>query len=209
MSTNFTPSVQTVSITNGGTSEVLVAASNARQSIIINPQTEACLINFGATAGTQATGTLTSGSNPANNETIAVNGVTFTFKTTVVTPATDVLRGATADDTMTNFAAVLNASANASISIATYTVSAAILTVTYDAGGADGNAFTLADSSAAAVTRGAATLAGGSNTVGGITIASGASLTIKAGDGFGSIKTDIYVLSASNAAKINYLEGCN
>lgn len=205
MSTNFTPSVQTVSITNGGTSEVLVAASNARQSILIQPQTEACLINFGATAGLQATGTLTAGSNPANNETIAVNGVTFTFKTVVVTPATDVLRGATEGDTMTNFAAVLNASANASISIATYTVSGAVLTVTYDAGGADGNAFTLADSSAAAVTRGAATLAGGSNTVGGIALAMGQPLSIDAP--YGSLKQDIYVLSATTAAKINYLEG--
>lgn len=205
MSTNFTPSVQTVSITAGGTSEVLVAASNARQAITIQPQTEACLINFGATAGTQATGTLTAGSNPANNETIAVNGVTFTFKTTVVTPATDVLRGATKEDTMTNFAAVLNASANASISVATYAASSDAVTITYDAGGTTGNAFTLADSSAAAVTRGAATLAGGSNTVGGIYLALNQPLSVSTP--YGSLKQDIYVLSATTASKINYLEG--
>lgn len=205
MSTNFTPSVQTVSITNGGTSEVLVAASNARQSILIQPQTEACLINFGATAGTQATGTLTAGANTVNTETIAVNGVTFTFVTGAST-STNVHIGATKEDTMTNFAAVLNASANASISVATYTVSGAIITITYDAGGADGNAYTLADSSGtAAVTRGAATLAGGSNTVGGIALALGQPLSIDAP--YGSLKQDIYVLSATTAAKINYLEG--
>lgn len=209
MSTNFAPSVQTLSITNGGTSEVLVAADNARQSIIINPQTEACLLNFGATAGLQATGTLTAGANLVNTETIAINGVTFTFVTGAST-STNVHIGATKEDTMTNLNTVLTASANASITPATYAVSGAVVTITYTAGGADGNAYTLANSSGtAAITASAGTLAGGSNTVGGITIASGASVTLKCGDGFGSLKKDIYVLSASNAAKINYLEGFN
>lgn len=203
---NFTPSVTVTSITAGGTSQILMAADNARQAVMIQPQTEACLINFGATAGTQATGTLTAGSNPANNETIAVNGVTFTFKTVVVTPATDVLRGATKEDTMTNFAEVLNASANASISVATYTVDGAIVTVTYDAGGTTGNDYTLADSSAAAVTRSAATLAGGSNTVGGIALATNV-LGEWDARSFPQIKGDIYVVSTTTAAKISTTYG--
>lgn len=203
---NFTPSVTVTSITAGGTSQILMAADNARQAVMIQPQTEACLINFGATAGTQATGTLTAGSNPANNETIAVNGVTFTFKTVVVTPATDVLRGATKEDTMTNFAEVLNASANASISVATYTVDGAIVTVTYDAGGTTGNAYTLADSSAAAVTRSAATLAGGSNTVGGIVLTLN-QLALFSTDTLPQIKGDIYVTSTTTGAKISTTYG--
>lgn len=203
---NFTPSVVTVSITNGGTSEVLVAADNARQAILIQPQTEACLVNFGATAGVQATGTLTAGSNPLNTETIAVNGVTFTFVTGAST-STNVHIGATKEETMTEFAVVLNASANASITVATYSTTDAVLTVTYDAGGADGNAFTLANSSGtAAVTRSAATLAGGSNTVGGISLATGQLASFNAAD-YPQIKTDIYVVSATNAAYINYLVG--
>lgn len=208
MSTNFTPSVTTFSVTNGGTSEVMIAADNARQSLYIQPQGATCLINFGATAGLQATGTLTAGANPLNTETIAVNGVTFTFVTGSST-STNVHLGSTKEDTMTNFAAVLNASVNASISVATYTVSGAILTVTYDAGGTDGNAFTLADSSGTvAITRSAATLAGGSNTVGGISLATTVQLNLKAAD-FPSIKQDVYVLSATNADKIVYLVGNN
>ncbi len=198
---DFTPSVTTTSITAGGTSEVLLAADPARQTVFIQPQTEACLINFGATAGTQATGTLTAGANPAAAVTIAVNGVTFTFIAGAST-ATDVHIGADEDETMTNFAAVLNASANASISVATYSVAGAVLTVTYDAGGTTGNAFTLADSSGAgAVTRSAATLTGGSDTVGGVALATNASLSWGASD-YPQIKNAIYVVSATTAAKV-------
>lgn|SRR5574343_60612 len=202
---NFTPSVVTVSITNGGTSEVLVAADAQRQAIVIQPQTEACLINFGATAGTQATGTLTAGSNPANADTIDINGVTFTFVTGSST-ATNVHIGSTKEDTMTELAAVLNASANASISVATYTVAGAVLTITYDAGGADGNAYTLADSTGAKITRSAATLAGGSNTVGGISLTQN-QIFSESANNYPQIKNNIYVVSASNSAKINYLVG--
>lgn len=207
MSTNFTPSVQTVSITNGGTSEVLVEASQERQSLWVQPQTEACLINFGATAGVQATGTLTAGSNPVAAETIAVNGVTFTFIAGAST-ATDVQIKGTKELTMAEFASVLNASANASISVATYTVSGAILTVTYDAGGADGNAYTLANSSGTvAITRSAATLTGGSNTAGGLYLAQYQIADISTP--YGSQRQDVYVTSATTGAKVSYLEGFN
>jgi len=173
--------------------------------VMFQPQTEACLINFGATAGTQATGTLTAGANLVNTETIAVNGVTFTFVTGAST-STNVHIGATKEDTMTEFAAVLNASANASISVATYTVDGAIVTVTYDAGGTTGNAYTLADSSAAAVTRSAATLAGGSNTVGGIVLTLN-QITIFSTDTLPQIKGDIYVTSTTTGANISTTYG--
>ncbi len=210
MSAPFTPPVYTTSITAGGTAQVLIAAATPdtpRNTLFVQPQTEACLINFGITAGTQATGTLTAGANPLDAVTIAVNGVTFTFKTVVVTPATDVLLGASKEETMTNFAAVLNASVNASISIATYTASGAILTITYDAGGVDGNAYTLANSSgAASVARSAATLAGGSNTVGGIYLAQNTMFLQNARD-LPSIREAVYVVSATDAAKVNYTYG--
>ena len=200
----FAPSVTTFSLTNGGTSQILVAANNVRQSIMIQPQTEASLINFGVTAGLQGAGTLTAGTNAVNTETDVVNGVTFTFVTGAST-STNVHIGATKEDTATNFAAVLNASANASISIATYTVSGAVITVTADAGGVDGNAFTLADSSGTvAFTRSGATLTGGSNTVGGIALSAGQLMMLSAAD-YPSIKNDIYIVSATNAAYTNYL----
>jgi len=201
-----TPSVTVTSITAGGTSQILMAADNARQAVMIQPQTEACLINFGATAGTRATGTLTAGANLVNTETIAVNGVTFTFVTGAST-STNVHIGATKEDTMTNLAAVLNASANASISVATYTVDGAVLTVTYDAGGTTGNSFTLANSSGtAAITRSAATLAGGSNTVGGIVLTLN-QIAIFSTDTLPQIKGDIYVTSTTTGAKISTTYG--
>jgi len=201
-----TPSVTVTSITAGGTSQILMAADNARQAVMIQPQTEACLINFGATAGTRATGTLTAGANLVNTETIAVNGVTFTFVTGAST-STNVHIGSTKEDTMTNFAEVLNASANASISVATYTVNGAVLTVTYDAGGTTGNSFTLANSSGtAAITRSAATLAGGSNTVGGIVLTLN-QIAIFSTDTLPQIKGDIYVTSTTTGAKISTTYG--
>jgi len=203
---DFTPSVTVTSITAGGTSQILMAADNARQAVMIQPQTEACLINFGATAGTQATGTLTAGANLVNTETIAVNGVTFTFVTGAST-STNVHIGSTKEDTMTNFAEVLNASANASISVATYTVDGAVVTVTYDAGGTTGNSFTLANSSGtAAITRSAATLTGGSNTVGGVVLTLN-QITIFSTDTLPQIKGDIYVTSTTTGAKISTTYG--
>lgn len=201
--TTYTPQVQTFSLTNGGTSELMLAQDNARTALLIQPLTEATVVQFGGTAGVQATGTLTFADNPDNAETIAVNTVTFTFVTGAST-ATNVHIGDTATDTAVNFAAVLNASANASITVATYTADGSAVDITYDAGGTDGNAFALADSSAASVTRSAATLAGGSNGVGGIYLATNTQLALTANE-FPSIKNDVYVVSATNAAKTSYL----
>ncbi len=206
MSSPYTPTVQTFTLTNGNTAQLLVAANGARQNIMINPVTESSLIQFGATAGTQATGTLTASDQPTASETIAVNGITLTFVAGAST-STNVHIGATKEDTMANLAAVLNASANAALTVATYSVSDAVVTITYTAGGTDGNAYTLANSSGTAVvTRSAATLAGGSSTVGGWTMAAGVPVIIP-GDRFPSIKNDIYIVSASNGAATNYLEG--
>lgn len=110
-------------------------------------------------------GTLTFGTNPLDTETIAVNGVTYTFKTTPAS-ATDIQIGATKEATATNLAATLSQSANASIIVATYATALTgintgnIITITYKTPGT--TSYTLADSSGtAAVTRSGATLAGG------------------------------------------------
>ena len=69
--------------------------------------------------------------------------------------------GTTKEITATNFAAALNASANASIPVATYTVADNVVTGVYDTAGSAGNAFTMADSSASAVTASGGTFASG------------------------------------------------
>lgn len=106
-----------------------------------------------------ATGTYTF-VNPTDGETIVVNGVTFTFKSAPAV-ATDVLIGASATETATNFAAVLEASTHASLIVAGYAAVATLLTITYGSAGVGGNSYTLANSSGGNVTRSAATLAGG------------------------------------------------
>lgn len=91
----------------------------------------------------QATGTYTFTGNPANGNTIILNGVTWTFVTSGATGDQTNIQGNTAD-TLTQLAIDLNASANGGIAVATYTVSPTVLTITYDVAGAGGNAYTIA-----------------------------------------------------------------
>ena len=114
----------------------------------------------GTAAGARATGTLTFIAQPAAAETLAVNGVPYTF---IAGPSsgTDVNYGTDAATAAANLVAVLNASGSGSINVATYTVVDAVVAITYDTDGVAGNTFALADSSGANVTRSGATLTGG------------------------------------------------
>lgn len=96
------------------------------------------------------------------NETILVNGVTWTAKVTPV-GVTEFLLGATKAANAVNLAAALNASANAAINIAIYTASGETVLIKVRAKGTAGNAFTLANSSGAHITRSGATLTGGTD----------------------------------------------
>lgn len=111
--------------------------------------------------GAKATGTITIATQPTNNQTILVNGQTFTFKTAAVA-ANDVLIGGTVNATAANLASVLNLSVAPAVAVAEYSVSGAVVTVTYGIRGTEGNAFTIATGTAgAAVTVSGAVLAGG------------------------------------------------
>lgn len=123
-----------------------------------------------ATGGAVATGTLTVATNPTANDTVVVNGVTFTFKSA---PASgyEVAIGANAAESAANLAAALTASKDAKIAVATYSVAGAIVTVKYGSAliygtdgmkGVEGNSFTIATGTAGAkVTVSGATLTGG------------------------------------------------
>lgn len=112
------------------------------------------------------TGTLTFATNPLDTETIAVNGVTFTFKDAKV-GSTEVQIGATKEITAANLAQVLTQSVNAALTVARYDVAltggqpnANVITITYKTPGT--TSYTLANSSGtAAVTRSGAALTGG------------------------------------------------
>lgn len=108
-----------------------------------------------------ARGVLTFVRNASPGETIAINGVTFTF-VAGASGATDVHIGDDMFETAAELANVLNASASGSVNVATYAaVFTNIVTIVYDTAGTGGNAFTLADSSLTAITRSGATLTGG------------------------------------------------
>ncbi len=90
-----------------------------------------------------ASGTYTFSANPTNGQTIILNGVTWTFVSSAPT-ATETLIGHNTAVTLSTLAINLNASTNASIDVATYAVSATVLTITYATAGTVGNAYTLA-----------------------------------------------------------------
>lgn len=115
------------------------------------------------TGGSFSTGTITIATNPVDGETILVNGMTVTFKTGTASAALNqVLVGAAATDTAGNLRTFLNASPDTRVSVANYTGSTAVTTVTYYKKSTAGNSFTLVTGTAAAkVTMSAATLTGG------------------------------------------------
>lgn len=115
------------------------------------------------TGGAKATGTITVTTNPVANDTIVVNGATFTFKTALAGSGNEVLIGASAAASATNLAAALNASTDPAVSSTQFTVASAVVTVTAGSYGTAGNAFTLATGTAGVkVTMSGATLTGGS-----------------------------------------------
>lgn len=127
------------------------------------------------TIGTKASGTYTFTTNPVDNNTIVLNGVTWTFKTTPTT-STHTQIHTTVQETLRALVQNLTASANASISVAAYNVSNLVMTITYKTIGTGGNAYTLAAGSyGGSVSAGTLT--------GGLTGGATASLTVGATSG--------------------------
>lgn len=145
--------------------KVPLAETTVENMVAIMPGASIATVGGGV-----ATGTLTVATNPSNNDTIVVNGQTITFKTAAA-GANEVTIGANAAGTAANLAAALTASTDADIAAAQYSVSGAVVTVTFGAkifgtGGVksvEGNDFTLATGTAGVkVTVSGATLTGGS-----------------------------------------------
>jgi len=110
--------------------------------------------------------TFTNANNPNNGQTIVLNGVTWTFVTSGAT-GNQTNIGANEGATLTQLVSDLNASANGSINVATYSKSGQggvaylnTLTITYKTAGAAGAGYTLNGGTSGATVSGA-TLSGG------------------------------------------------
>jgi len=108
-----------------------------------------------------ASGSITFSAQPATSSTVTINGTAFTFVASGAT-GNQVNKGATLSDTLDALVTVLNASVISGVALATYAKSGTtILTVTADAAGVAGNAFTLVASATSNGTVSGATLSGG------------------------------------------------
>lgn len=125
---------------------------------------------YGVPVPHKASGRITFSAQPAAESTLVINGVTFTAKASGATGAQFNI-GADLAAALTNLATALNASANALLTVATYSATATTLEIVYDTAGVAGNAFTVAVGSGthngAAL---AATLLGGGNLIRGVII---------------------------------------
>lgn len=148
-----------MAIVQGSLDTVLTEATIAAAGAIAATGT----ITFSSAVPAQAaraTGTITVAvGNAANDDTVTVNGVEITFKTSGAT-GNQVNIGVDEDATAAALHAFLAASADASIDDATYSVTDNVVTVTHKTWGTAGNSFTLAKSGTNLAVSGA-TLSGG------------------------------------------------
>lgn len=154
-----------------------------------------------ATGGSQAaTGTIKFAGQPAANSTITLNGSAITF-VAADADADEVVIGATTADTVTALAGVLNASADANLTVATYASNGNVLTITHDTAGVAGNAYTLVASAGSKGVASAPTLSGGAVEH---VFTSGASDTPSASIEIGM--TDVGRYAINFGAKLNQLK---
>ena len=125
-----------------------------------------------------ASGAIQFGStNPNNNDTITLNGVVWTFVSSL-SGANQTQIGGSLSATLSSLVAGLSSVINASLNVATYAVDASgsSLLISYKTAGTAGNAYTLAASrataSGATLTGGAGTGSAGTNATGTLTFAS-------------------------------------
>ncbi len=113
------------------------------------------VIQSGTTgAGVKASGTITFSAVGTPSDTITVNGVAITLVASGAT-GNQINIGSTKEATAANLQYFLSNSTNVLLTVASYTLSGAIVTVRYNTVGTGGNAFTLAKSSTAIAISGA------------------------------------------------------
>ncbi len=138
-------------------------------------------ISFSDSGGGRATGTITFTGQPSNDQLMVVGNMAIKWSNdTVLSPdvGEDFIYAkieATKELTAQSLANRLNSSSILSFSVATYTPSGAVITVTYKTPGTAGNAFILSNGTTVNVTM------SGANLTGGGTVGSGATATLTIG----------------------------
>lgn len=157
------PTVRTYDIATHVAAATQVGGAIGFKCVRVTDGTDVAASATIGTGGTFATGTVTFSANPANNDTLTLNGVVYTFTTAVTI-------GGTLAQTLQTLLTTLQDSGNASLTAASYSVAGSVLTVTYNTAGTGGNAYTLAKTSTA-ITLSGATLTGGAGSGGtGLTV---------------------------------------
>ena len=134
---------------------------------------DACLVT--GYGGVRATVTITSnGTSVSNNDTITIDGVTYTWKTALTPAANEILIGASAATNLSNLVAALMGYGVAGTNYGTGTtlantyyvssITSTVITLTAYVGGTGGNSLAISKS-AANITLGGATFSGGSGSV--------------------------------------------
>ena len=132
----------TLSFSQASTTAGIVRVDSVNSSTSVNAHVLKPLSGLTTLAGVAASGSITFAANPSNNDTIQLNGVTWTFKTSGATGAQTNI-GVSLSATMIQLASDLNASSNASLTVATYSHTATAVGITYDTVGTTGNSYTL------------------------------------------------------------------
>lgn len=158
----------TAKITNEVPTSVLGATAEPRSLVLGGSVIPDSLTLTVTTAGARAVGTATFPANPSDGDTVLINGKTVTFKTTVVTAASQVLIGSDAEETIDNLVVFINASTDALLLDLVFSEKASASTMSLYAqnAGTAGNALTTAAGAGTnPPTWGGTTLAGGVNQV--------------------------------------------
>jgi len=95
------------------------------------------LIAASAFGGVAASGTVTFAAQPANNDSVTIGAHTYTFKTTLTGAAYEVKIGTSADDTLSNLIAAINADIGAGTAYGTGTVRHELVTASGAGGASD------------------------------------------------------------------------